>query len=284
MLAFPGKEILRRGIVDAARRRAKCLFVLSTGRCGTTTLTSLLSLSPGIHAVHMPHPQYREETRHAYQAFPLSRGEARRYLQAYAWSRIGPLRRSLVSGKYYAECSCRLTFFGPELASFFPRARFLHLYRNPADVVRSGMRRGYYVNHGWDPYRITPRSDDPHAESWSEWGPFEKCCWFWKEINRFSLETVSSLDPARTRSVRFESLVSPDGQAARELFEWLGVATPPQDEIRRVISVPENAQREGEFPRWPDWTEAQKETLAAIAGLVAVRLGYDQYALSAQPL
>jgi len=269
---------MRRAVSATARHRASCVFVLSTGRVGTVTLTHLLELSPVVDAAHEPSPQFLEETHRAYQDAPLAAARAAATVRAYAASRARSLWRATRGGRLYAESSNRLTFLAPSLSEYLPRSRFIHLHRDPATFVRSGIRRGWYRDHPWDTYRITPRPDDRHAGEWDAWGPFERCCWLWGAVNGFCLDVMERLPAGRGFGIRMEDLFARDGAAAARLFAWLAIPAGAPEDVGRVITTRYNEQRENDFPQWSEWTAAQRATLARIAGPVAVRMGYHEYA------
>lgn len=277
MIEFPGKQLSRFFVGIALRSSTRCLFVLSTGRVGTVTLTHLLNLSSRILARHEPGPLLLDETKHAYQRHPLSGHEGRKLARLFATTRARALLRAARRRQLYAECSNRLTYMAPALAEYFPHSRFIHLFRDPAATVRSGMRRQWYVDNPWDDARITPRPDDRWADAWSDWGPFEKCCWYWNAVNEFALDIVALLPSERVFSTSMESLFA-SHEGAERIFRWLGVEIPPREEIQRVIAKPYNAQRENRFPSWSEWTPEQKEQLERIASGTARRLDYLTYA------
>jgi hypothetical protein len=137
------------------------------------------------------------------------------------------------------------------------------------------MRRAYYTGrHQWDEYRIVPRPNDPYAEAWPTWGPFEKCCWYWNAVNEYSVRFMDQLAPGRGLAVSAESLFFDHGKTANRIFRWLNLAAPSPAELAEVLATPENAQQQGNFPKWADWTHEQQSTLRAIAGDTASRLGY----------
>ena len=276
IVAFPGKPIIRRILATAVRARARCLFVLSTGRVGTVTLTHLLNLSENVFALHEPGPQFRKASRRAYEG-ALSGEENDEFFREFCGTRVRSLLRATTGSRIYAETANRLTFLAPVLAERLPKSRFIHLFRDPAAVVRSGMRREWYQNHPWDAQRIEPRADDRWAAEWNSWGAFEKCCWFWSSINEFCLDFAERLRPERVLPLSTEALFAPDGEAARKLFEWLGVEAGSPDEIRRAVGTRYNAQHGNDFPALSDWTNEQKSVFARIVGPVARRLGYDSF-------
>jgi hypothetical protein len=235
--------------LDRGRNLARCVFVLSTGRVGTTTLQHLLNLSKDVHAFHEPDPKFLKEGQEAYLEFPLSKGKSSELFDRYVEARVSRLSRALERGCVYAECANRMTFLAPILAGSFPQAKFIHLYRNPADLIRSAMRRRWYVSgNEYDRTRVVPRHDDPWAAEWETWDLFEKCCWHWKTVNGFALHVLSELPQDSVFRARHESLFGQDAGEAERLFEWLDVSKPERKEVLRVIGTRYNEQRLGEFP------------------------------------
>ena len=251
--------------------RVRCLFVLSTGRVGTTSLTSILSLSPGIHAVHEPAPMFNDETRDAYME--PARNGSWPVAKQYSANRAPVLLRCVMQDRLYAETSNRLTYIAADLAGEFPLAKFVHLHRNPADVVRSCMRRGYYEHHVGDQYRIRPIATDRYYADWPNWNTFQKSCWYWQAVNQVCLTQLAAIGKERTMTIGFDELLA-GSQTSEALFAWLGIKPPDSRAITEVLKVPENSQRQGTFPKWNDWTELQKQTLKDITLPVAQTLGY----------
>src|SRR5690625_7198839 len=70
------------------------------------------------------------------------------------------LRYAYKSEKRYIETNNQLTFFAPGLARMFPDAQFVHLYRHPGEVVRSGMRRGWFDHNEPATLKIIRRSEE----------------------------------------------------------------------------------------------------------------------------
>lgn len=278
MRKFLGKEKLRSFAIAWARRRLRCVFVLSTGRVGTDTLMRLLSLAPKIGAEHEPFPQLLSETKQAYQDRKFDTEAARNYLNARLFAeQKNCLGRCLRQRLVYVETSNRLTYIAPSLSQFFPHSMFIYLYRNPTDIVRSGMRRNYYTGHPWDLYRITPRRDDPFVNRWNSWSSFEKCCWYWKAVNEFSLEFLKFLLPERQFLLPSEVLFNQDFDKLQELFEWIGAKAPGRSEMSEVLSVHHNEQQEGDFPKWPEWKSDLRMCMTEIIRPVALELGYEEY-------
>lgn len=250
-------------------RRTPSLFVISSGRTGTKGVVALLAQSPRILSLHEPTPTGVEEAKRAY----LDGLEGGRYAEFLRRARGQRLFYARVTGRSYAEAT-NMIYLAPLIAEELPGSRFLFLHRHPGEVVRSGMRRGWYERHPWDPYRITPRPDDPAHAQWPEWDPFEKICWFWHAANRYILDFVASLDPQRVMVLSFEDYTGGDLESKRALFRFAGQEPPADDRLTSVVSLKVNAQHTGDFPKYAEWTDAQRDTLRRIAGPTMERLGY----------
>lgn len=128
------------------------MFVVGTGRCGTTLLINLLGTHsqlldyPGEantlwHPNSYPYPKRTIETpRHivepgrftelSVQSWPENyREHIQKEIKGY-WLTHGPRRTMVVK-------SAMISFLMPELAEMFPNGRFLHIYRNGPAVVAS---------------------------------------------------------------------------------------------------------------------------------------------------
>jgi hypothetical protein len=269
-----GKQ-LARAIGRRRWRSAQCLFILSTGRVGTTTIVNLLNLSRRIQAFHEPEPRLLMEGKVAYDDLDIRWPV---YKKVFTEARCEPLGRCAVRRKYYAEAAL-YPALGPLIADLLPRSRFIHLYRHPGDVVRSGMRRGWYQNHPWDQYRVEPVRDTPVRAAWdTEWDAFAKVCWYWHRINECLLEFTGGLSADRVLRLRFEDFTNPEATGWRKVFDFIDVEAPDEAQVRAVLGERANEQSSGEFPRFSEWSSEQHDTLERIAGVTMRRLGYDRNA------
>lgn len=250
-----------------------CVFVLSTGRVGTTTLTRLFELSPMVTATHEAHPRLVNAS---FEAYLNAADEA----PSEDWCRVVLAARDDAvctanrMGRIYIETSHRMTFLAGILARVFPASRFIHLHRHPYPVVRSAMCRGHYEHHPWDFARIRPRPDEPLAERWAEMPTFEKACWHWTRINQHGLDFRSRVGAERFFDLPADRLFDDDPTTVKALFEFAGATPPAASEVRRVLAAKINAQRSDAFPEVEDWTDDQRETVWRWAGEAARALGY----------
>jgi hypothetical protein len=252
-------------------REAHSGWVLSTGRVGTRTAVALLALSARVEAHHEPQPRRRTLAK---QAYADVWDEPAKYHGPFIEARSRQLGRARFRGRVYVEAT-NMIYLAPVMADLMPGAKFVHLHRHPGDVVRSGMRRGWFNHHAWDVYRLEPLPGDPDHELWPRWDAFSKVCWVWQAVNAFILRFAASMPADRVHTVGFESLMRPETGAYARLFEFLDLPTPDASRVEEVLSRRDNAQEAGEFPRYRDWSPAQRQTLRRIAGPVMDALGYE---------
>ncbi len=250
-----------------------CVFVLSTGRVGTQTLAALCGLSENVRAHHEPEPRLFALGKLAHAAGSSAASDGT-LLEGFRLARAALLEEARSSGRGYVETSPQVTFLARVIRELVPDARLIHVVRDPRDVVRSGMRRGWYAGARGDESRIVPGPDDPHAASWEAMSPFEKNLWLWAETNRFILELASGLPGPAPVLIHSEQLTAGEPPALERLYDTLGADVPRRAQIEAVLAQRMNAQTRGSFPPWDAWTPDQREATRRIAGPVAERLGY----------
>lgn len=272
MIGFWGKHLLMKMIGDLFWRSTRCLFNLSTGRTGTLTMVKLLNLSPEINAFHEPRPVLGEVSKAAYNDIWV---QPDKYKPLFVAARRSPIGITGLKGKIYAEHTLMI-YLSPMIANELPKAKFMHMYRHPKDVVRSGMRRGWFRGHPWDKYRLEPLQGDTLRGKWdTEWDPFAKICWFWNSVNSFILELQERFGSRRMLSMKFEDFIDIETGAYARPFEFLDVEPPPIDEARKILCVKHNVQTVGDFPQYEYWSEQQRDTFYRITGKTMQQLGYE---------
>lgn len=252
--------------------RARCVFVLSTGRTGTETLARLLSCHPAIDAHHEPSPTLLPERQAAFAEVYQRPGH---FLAIFRRARRLPITHSFLRGKVYAETSARLTFFAPVICNALPRARFVYIHRHPAEVVRSGMRRRWYDGHPADRWRIVPPPGSVESQQWSDWSTFEKVCWYWKAYNRFALDFLARHGHARVFVLPFVAFARRDTSTFARLFEFLGVEPLSEQTMVQVLTQRFNRQEAGEFPEPDRWDAWMRQRLIQICQSEMAELGYS---------
>lgn len=140
----------------------------------------------------------------------------------------------------YAEVNVYLSSFIKELKNLFPNATYIHLRRNPAEVVRSLMERKWFLT--------VP--DARHPVTWEKGATpssqFERVC-------HYVAQTQSFLDSHVDFTLSFNHVSSTIGALAREL-ESIGI--PVHQRLgASLIGRPINASSELSFPPASDWPE-----------------------------
>lgn len=250
-----------------------CVFVLSTGRVGSQTLTALLALSPAVVSEHEPFPRLVKASIDAYlEGGDL--GASEKWREVVYGARDDLVCEANRRGKIYVETNNRLTYLAPILATCFPDSKFIHLHRHPYEVVRSAMRRGYYESHNWDFARVRPRASEPLAATWDALPRLEKCGWFWSRINEEAASFMATLPPERALDLRADLLFGGDEATMRRIFSFVGIDFPAQELVEEVLGQKLNAAVRGAFPGAGDWSEDDRQAVWRQVEVVATRLGY----------
>jgi len=249
------------------------LFVVSTGRCGTQWLASVLERLFGDSAVveHEPldHDYAMRDMLAARDPHRLDPGHAEPLLDHIA------MIEEVLETKPYIECGHPNWSTIPYLVERFAgRVKLVHLVRHPVPTALSWLTHYAYCPPASAhlPMRVLVSPFDEgvrhpeYRERWESMTPYEKALYYWLEVNALGAEMVDRGDvPSIT--VRYEDLFR--GLALERL---LAFANAP-DVARDVPAADEHVDRFRFFsPVWND--------LGAIADHPAVvalaeRLGYD---------
>jgi hypothetical protein len=207
-------------------------FFLSTGRCGTQALHSIISqaLSEEARVVHEPiGALYKPK---------LTLGE---------WEiadRFGPVDRAVQhfqqvcvnvkAGARYIECGWpAFSWFRQYAKALGQKWQYVHLVRNPVHVAASLVTHKFHNSARKDAYSryafLNPSDAGARyaefLEEWQNFSDFEKCLYQWLEINAYGLELAK--DGICPRSVvKCESLFA-NHETLLDLFGTLGWR-PPQ--------------------------------------------------------
>lgn len=268
-------HLVRWGVADRLQQGKGCVFFLSTGRVGSKTMSAVLSLSDKAEAVHEPLPKLFGVSKALYEEANLSHSMLG--MQALQALRGKIILDSWSRGRTYFETSPQATFMAKLIAYAYPSAKFVHMVRNPADVIRSGMRRGWYAGQAYDATRITPILGTRAAEAWAEWSVFQKNCWLWSETNQWILDFAAELPSDRYFLLKAEDFFAQDSVALSALCDFCGVGTLSPAKVKDILAKRLNSQERGEFPHYRDWGDDKKLPFSELVGPVASRVGYRIY-------
>ena len=204
---------------------ATITIFLSTGRCGTQWLADTLRERHGdrLEVEHEPiGPLYRPRVHFRSYDDPgaiLREEEVRRHVDRIA--RAGG----------YVETGWPVFAALPLLAERFGDSlRVVHLTRHPVPTALSHLAHNSYAS--------SPRDDaytrlatlgpgDPnvfqpeYAGRWHELTPYEKCLFWWTEVNLFGLEFPDRLPAIPFLRLKSENLLGGDGDALAALLEFM---------------------------------------------------------------
>ena len=259
---FLGEEAERRTVytykdrdIDKLHERvlneASPCFVLSTGRAGTALLTKILSYHRGVSVEHNPIPELTFHSGYAYKHWKDKDEVCRAMIDA---ARYEYVRNAFIRNEIFVETNPRITFFAHQLASLFPKAKFIHLIRHPADFIASGIARNWY-NEGR--IRDEGKIKAEKRTEWEKWSQTDKIAWLWQETNAFVEEFKMLCGKDRMLTVRAEDFFK-DAKVSREIARFIGLEPLPDKALEKLISKRVNVQH------GKDKVELASETLQSM--------------------
>ncbi len=234
------------------------IFVLSTGRCGTSLLTSLLSLLNRHHVEHRGRPELSAISDRMYG---LSQDESSKDILLA--TRYETIRELFLNDLNYIETNNRITFFAYAIKELFPQSKFIHLYRDINKFVLSGLNRDWYSGTLlYDDGRLIPTKIDMNNSSQAE-----KIAALYCETNNFIRDFMSSCPDARQFTI-----------SSRELF----IDTPKTDSLltfcqqnhginqRRIQRITSKRRNANSKTRYKELSEEQKRVIKKVTELYAL--------------
>jgi len=211
------------------------VVVLSSGHCGTRWLASeLRQLSSEIDVEHAPigalYRPRRYFRRYDDPGAILEVAEVRDHLARI--ERVGRLERG------YVETGWPLLAAIPLLAQRFKdRLRVVHLTRHPvpsalshaADNTYAGSKPGdNYTRFATRGPRDRNVFQPGYADIWDQLSPYEKCLFWWTEINLFALELPGRLRSVPLLRIKSEAILSGFGKHGcgelERLLDFVGLS------------------------------------------------------------
>jgi len=251
-----------------------CIFVLSTGRVGTETLSALSKLASEYSVYHEPVPKIYRLGKLSYE---LNTNDVIESLltESFFTTRSVLFANALNKGCGYIETSPQVTFFAKIISKSMPNSKFIHLIRSPRDVVRSGMRRKWFNNEEYDGNRIQPTESSAIEIDWEKASDFEKIIWLWAETNNWITKFSENISSDRFIVLQSEAMFDGSKETLYRLFSFLNRKIPRDRLVRKVLHRKLNRQKVGEFPQSSEWTAEMDDKLLKIAGSVMKYHGYS---------
>ena len=273
MYYFAKSKLLRYKQLEEFSQEKPCVFVLSTGRAGTQTLSALLGISSNVQSYHEPLPKLYCLSKIAYGETG-SEMMLKALTEGFIIARRKLLNNSLRMGKGYIETSPQATFLAPVIRAVIPNVKFIHIVREPKEVIRSAMRRKWYNGNRLDNCRIEPTSTSLVKIKWDSATPFEKNVWLWAETNEWILRFSEELPVDQYIRLRAEDIFSNHYDTLDAVFRFCGSKTEKPNKVRKILSKRLNFQNVGDFPVTDLWSASMQKQFGDIAGDLALKFGY----------
>jgi hypothetical protein len=204
------------------------VMFLSTGRCGTQWLTATFrKLHHEVRCEHEPIGPLYAPRRH-FRRY----GEPQRVLDEPAVAEH--LAGIQAETRPYVETGWPLIPALPHLATAIPeRLRVVHLTRHPVPAALSHLAHNSYAGSPRDDTftRLAtlgpsdPRVFQPRYTSrWETLTPYEKCLFWWTEVNLFGLEFARRFPDIPLLRIQSEALLSPTSELLPRMLAFVGIA------------------------------------------------------------
>jgi len=126
-------------------------------------------------------------------------------LKNYMCQLLRPMTGSLEPGELFVDKNPMNTLYLPEISELLPESRFIHLVRDPRDVVASLLAASHTWGSGW-----APRKSRTAISSWV------------KHI-RAANEGAKNIPPRLFLEVRYEKLLASPENTLHDVGEFLGL-------------------------------------------------------------
>lgn len=215
------------------------IFFLSTGRCGTQWFGKVLSDTYQDLAT-VTHEPIKTEYRP--KEFLRAYDDLEKMLANEVVSDHFNMIKEVLDEKIYIEagwpCYPAIPLLHKKLNQ---KIKVVHLIRHPINTALSLATHNIYSRNDWiSDGAITP--DDKGVKnkelegSWPSLTMYEKCLYWWTEINAYALELQVRYPEIDFHFVRFEDLFSSDNNALQELIEFMGL--PYRDDLDKLKGEP----------------------------------------------
>lgn len=250
------------------------VFFVSTGRCGTQWFAHSLGkhFSDQLVASHEPF-QIDYQPRRLFRAYHNGQRDV---LPEHLEAHFDDICRT-IEQRHYVEAGW--TSYGALptfLERFQGRVKVVHLVRHPVRVAASLITHNVYRRGRWsDAVAITPDDDgvsqpELAGASWAAMSDFEKCLFWWTELNGHALRLRESFADTPWLSLSYEDVFGEQSEPAlRRLLDFLELK-PQREFFLSVRRTHDNFQKRTAATFDIDSLDNYPETLA-----VMDQLGYQ---------
>ncbi len=229
-------------------------FILSTGRIGSIFIAKQLDRHPDLMVKRSPHHRkesfrYLQWRHRAFKSVSL-----RQWLPFglyYRWKLLLMRKSAMLDPrKHYVEVNNYIFPLLPELVRAFPRAKLVHVIRDPRTFIPSALNRGWSLNLH-DPRMKPFHSGEMTRKEWKALTGIQQTAWYWLRTNEMIL------DAGPQTTITFESVFKGDHSGFSGILDAIGV---PREFTESVeFGRKTNITREFYIPRWEDWENGWRE-------------------------
>lgn len=160
----------------------------------------------------------------------------------------------------FAEVNVYLPLVIDHFLNKFPDANVVHLHRNPVEVVRSIMNRGWYDTPN------DPRHPANLYDGWDSFSPFKKCCCYVRFVNQVLIEKCQN-------RLSFEKMTT-DSEYLKEQLKSIGIAFYPHLN-KGLMDKKINTNNLDYFPDYNQWDSLCMNIYEDMLTKVNQCLGYE---------
>lgn len=201
------------------------IFFLSTPRCGTQWIAKNLAeaYSDVAEVVHEP-IGYDYNSRHFYREYEsediCNIKEVKDHIDYI---------RNVIKNKIYIEVGFPLYAALPSFGrKFNGSVKFIHLVRNPIPTAYSMVTHKIYSSKRKElneKIMLYPQDKnvflDYYKNSWSQINDFEKCLFYWSEIQMYYFEIKQRMYNVPMMSLRYEDILEEPEKRYREIVDFI---------------------------------------------------------------
>lgn len=219
------------------------IFVLSTGRCGTSYLSVVLNTVPSVTAMHEPPPEFHLHWRKTKE-------------EKLAWLKEEKIPRLSTYSGVYAETSHLINLgFVELLLELGLEFDTIWLTRDLSEVALSHYRGGAIPARTEVGRNYLPEPNHPSNilfyEDYKDWPDYTLCYWLAKEKHARNEKHAAELEALGRKVVRLDKTELVTESGFLNLLKNLGLPEPHRQLYDSVKNIPANetvVQRKSIFP------------------------------------
>jgi len=233
--------LYRLGVKLLPDRTRAFIFVATTGRSGSNSLTTILGVLKNCASFHEPHPLMGDNS-------PAGADRAAYYKKLFHQRKLPTILMASRRRDYYVETNHQFIkhFAEHAIDAFGDRIRIIHLVRDPIRVATSffAINSVPGLSSKGRKYLLDPLAPDNLIQIQDLLGSpdfsheFYRCLWYWYEVEARAKRIRSTFPKIKWHTLKTEELNDLD--ALKAMFKSLEL--PVTDDLSRVVSTRENTK------------------------------------------